>query len=168
MANDTDLSGLVNRLQRPEPALRRMGDTLLNLTEDRFNEENTPSGQPWPPLAASTKKKKRKDTILTESGQMSGQIGYDVTDDGLVVGGTEPAQKDKMLAHNFGADDTVTVPAHTRTITQAFGKPLDQPTEVQVSSYQMDMNIPQRKFLGPSDRYGEILAQILLDHIAAQ
>jgi phage gpG-like protein len=168
MANDTDLSGLVNRLQRPEPALRRMGDTLLNLTEDRFNEENTPSGQPWPPLVASTKKKKRKDTILTESGQMSGQIGYDVTDDGLVVGGTEPAQKDKMLAHNFGADDTVTVPAHTRTITQAFGKPLDQPTEVQVSSYQMDMNIPQRKFLGPSDRYGEILAQILLDHIAAQ
>ena len=168
MANDTNLSGLVNQLQRPESALRRMGDTLLNLTEDRFNEENTPSGQPWPPLAPSTRERKDNDSILTETGQMSGQIGYDVTDDGLVVGGTEPAQEDKMLAHNFGADDTVTVPAHTRTITQAFGKPLNQPTEVQVSSYQMDMNIPQRKFLGPSGRYGEILAQILLDHIAAQ
>jgi len=168
MADDTDLSGLVNRLQRSEPALRRMGERLLLLTEDRFNEESTPSGQPWPPLAPSTREQKENDSILTESGQMSGQIGYDVTGDGLVIGGTEPAQKDKMLAHNFGADDTVTVPAHTRTITQAFGKPLDQPTEVQVDSYQMNMNIPQRKFLGLSDRYGEILAQILLDHIAAQ
>jgi phage gpG-like protein len=168
MATDNDLTGLINELQNPTPAFRRMGERLLLLTEDRFNEENTPSGQPWPPLAPPTRERKDNDSILTESGQMSGQIGYDVTGDGLLVGGTEPAQKDKMLAHNFGADDTVTVPAHTRTITQAFGKPLDQPTEVQVSSYQMDINIPQRKFLGPSDRYGEILAQILLDHIAAQ
>ena len=168
MANDTDLSGLVNRLQRREPALRRMGDRLLLLTEDRFNEENTPSGQPWPPLAPPTRERKNNDSILTETGQMSEQVGYQVTDDGLVVGGTRPSEKDKMLAHNFGAQDTVQVPAHTRTITQAFGEPLGQPKEVQVSSYQMDMNIPQRKFLGPSNRYGEILARILLDHIAAQ
>jgi len=168
MADDNDLTGLINQLQRPEPALRRMGDRLLNLTEDRFNKENTPSGQPWPPLAPSTLEQKDKDNILTETGQMNRQIGKEIRDGELLIGGTEPAQKDKMLAHNFGADDTVTVPAHTRTITQAFGEPLDQPTEVQVSSYQMDMNIPERKFLGPSGRYGEILAQILLDHIAAQ
>jgi len=164
MAETIDLSDLVNNLADPRPAKRQMGERLLLLTEERFNRENTPSGDPWPPLDPDYKEEKDNTSILTETGQMSGQIGYDLTEDGLVVGGTQPAQRDKMVAHNFGADDTVTVPSHTRTITQAFGKPLDSPQEVPVSSYQMDMNIPQRKLLGPSERYAEELVEILLTH----
>lgn len=167
MAETIDLSGLAANLKDPAPALRRMGDALLDLTETRFNQETTPSGQSWPPLDPDYKKTKDNTSILTETGQMSGQIGYEITGDGLVVGGTDPSQVDKMKAHNFGADDTVTVPGHTRTITQAFGEPLDQPQEVQVDSYQMDMNIPQRKFLGPSKEYAKEMVQILLKYITS-
>jgi len=165
VADLPELDDIKARLENLNPALRRMGERLLLLTEERFNRENTPSGNPWPPLAPSTRERKENDSILTETGQMSGQIGYDINENTLEVGGTQPAQRDKMVAHNFGAQDTVEVPGHTRTITQAFGEPLDTPMEVQVDPYTMDMNIPQRKFLGVSERYAEELAEILLDYV---
>ena len=52
-------------------------------------------------------------------------------------------------AHEKGFDGTVHVPAHTRTITQAFGREI-APREVQVSAHTKHMHIPARPYLGPS------------------
>jgi len=177
MADVDDNSGLeeiTQRMNNMEPAFRSMGEELLFLTEERFNREDTPSGEAWPPLDPEYKKRKRNDSILTETGQMSeDNFDWQLKDDGVEVGGTKPSQRDKMVAHNFGADETVQVPAHTRTITQAFGKPIEEVSddasggslEVQVDSYQMNMNIPQRTFLDVSDRYAKRLFNILTDWI---
>lgn len=159
------LQGLISRASNPNALLRRIGDELLLLTEERFNTETTPAGRPWPPLAPSTKERKRNDSILTETGQMSEQISYAVNDGTLAVGGTKPSEQDKMRAHNFGVDRDVKVSAHTRTITQAFGKPLDQPQDVQVSAHTRSMNMPQRQFLSWSREYIRTAKRIAINFL---
>ncbi|WP_207000738.1 hypothetical protein [Trinickia mobilis] len=49
--------------------------------------------------------------------------------------------------HEYGFQGTVTVKAHLRTITQAFGKQLKDPVQVNVGSYSMKMNLPEKSFL---------------------
>lgn len=51
--------------------------------------------------------------------------------------------------HEEGFSGTVNVPAHTRTITQAFGRQI-APREVQVQAHTRQMFIPARPYLGPS------------------
>jgi hypothetical protein len=84
---------------------------------------------------------------------MSEQIGYNIADGRLVVGGTRPSQKEKMIAHNFGLQGPTRVPGHERTITQAFGKPLDEPKDIFIRPYIMEQNLPQREFLAWSREY---------------
>lgn len=51
--------------------------------------------------------------------------------------------------HELGYQGVQQVEAHTRTITEAFGEPLDSPTEVQVSAHRRPMSIPARPALRP-------------------
>lgn len=50
-------------------------------------------------------------------------------------------------AQEFGFTDTVEVKAHTRTIEEAFGEPLDEPQVVEVSAHTRDMDIPGNYFM---------------------
>lgn len=50
--------------------------------------------------------------------------------------------------HEFGFTGVQNVSAHTRTITQAFGEPIE-PTTVQVSAHRRPMSIPKRPHLRP-------------------
>ncbi len=49
-------------------------------------------------------------------------------------------------AHEFGFSGVVTVKAHMRTIKQAWGKPI-APTQVSVSSFSRQINLPEKSFL---------------------
>jgi phage gpG-like protein len=74
--------------------------------------------------------------------------------------------------HEFGFSGSVTVPGHTRTITQAFGRPI-APRQVQVRSFVKNMNIPARPYLAPAiDNQNNFLkewlekeAEVLFDEI---
>jgi len=162
LRQQNEIEGLIARLADPEPLLRKIGEEVLLLTEERFNTETTPDGRSWPPLDPDYAEEKQNDSILTETGQMSEQISYNVSDGRLTVGGTRPSQKDKMIAHNFGAQGPTRVPGHERTITQAFGKPLDEPKDVFVRPYIMEQNIPQRQFLSWSREYLRTVRSIAL------
>ena len=50
-------------------------------------------------------------------------------------------------AHEMGFQGTVTVKAHLRMMTKAFGKPVKDPHQIQVNSHSRNMNIPEKSFL---------------------
>lgn len=52
-------------------------------------------------------------------------------------------------AHEEGVNKTVSVKAHTRVISQAFGKPIS-PREVNVRAHPLKMNLPARPFMRTS------------------
>lgn len=52
--------------------------------------------------------------------------------------------------HEEGFIGRVQVPRHTRTIVQAFGRPLASKKTVTVAAHQRFMTIPARPFMGPS------------------
>ena len=68
------LNLLASRAGDMTPAMRDIGEHLLNNTRERFAEERAPDGTPWAPLSETTKKRKRRhaDKILTESGALRG------------------------------------------------------------------------------------------------
>lgn len=63
--------------------------------------------------------------------------------------------------HEYGFHGSVPVKAHMRTIKQAFGKSIT-PVQVQVGSYSMNMNLPERSFLRSAlaDMEPEIKSQL--------
>ena len=50
----------------------------------------------------------------------------------------------------LGFKGNIAIPAHKRTITQAFGRKLDSPVEVEVRPYTMKRDDDPRPFLGPA------------------
>ena len=53
-------------------------------------------------------------------------------------------------AHEFGFHKTVTVKAHLRMMTMAWGRPVREPRQIQVGEHPMKMNLPERSFLRSS------------------
>jgi phage virion morphogenesis protein len=82
------LDELIGRLDDPTPALRDIGEALLNSHHRRFEEQVAPDGTPWAPLspAYQAKKKKNADKILVLDGYLSGLLTYQVSSDGLELG----------------------------------------------------------------------------------
>lgn len=66
--------------------------------------------------------------------------------------------------HEGGFSGNVTVPAHTRTITQAFGRQIS-PRQVNVRSFSRSMDIPARPYLLPAiEQEEEFLTNWLLEN----
>lgn len=51
--------------------------------------------------------------------------------------------------HEYGFTGSVSIPAHQRTITQAFGRPI-APKQVDVKAHSKSMRIPKRPYLVPA------------------
>ena len=58
------------------PAMRDIGQYLVNVTKQRFADQKDPEGMPWAPLSEHTKARKRRNPnrILTEHGHLGGDI----------------------------------------------------------------------------------------------
>jgi len=66
--------------------------------------------------------------------------------------------------HEFGFSGSVTIPAHTRTITQAFGRAIE-PRQVQVNSFVRGLSVPARPYLRPAiDQEEKFLMNWLADN----
>ena len=81
---------------------------------------------------------------LTDSAQLKGSIHSEPANGSVRWG----SNKVYARIHNEGFDGTVTVGAHSRSITQAFGRQLPGGLTVQVASFERHMNMPARTFLG--------------------
>jgi phage gpG-like protein len=83
-----------------------------------------------------------------ETGQLQGSIQPDprtVDPDDLT--GSVGTNVEYAAAQEFGFTGTVQVSAHKRTITEAFGEPLDSPKTVTVQAHTRRMDIPGNFYL---------------------
>ena len=81
------LGELQGRVADITPALRDMGEALLNSTRQRFSEMRGPEGHPWAPLSDEyrARKPKNADKILVLHGYLRGTLNYQIEDAGTTL-----------------------------------------------------------------------------------
>lgn len=128
---------------------RGLGEKLAVRTESQVrrriqDEKRGPRG-PWPKWSKNYAKSRAGSggSLLVRGNYLLDSISSSVSDDEVLVG----TNKIYAATHQFGDQQTVTVGAHIRTITQAFGRQLKQRVAVSVKAHQVHRNIPARPFL---------------------
>lgn len=87
--------GLAGRLDDASRLMKVIGQHMVVTTDERFVDEEAPSGDDWAELSPATvaKKKKNKDRILQEQGRPEGlraNIAYQVTQNSVRIGANKP------------------------------------------------------------------------------
>lgn len=81
---------LARKVGNIEPALKTIGETLVNSTRERWDQQIDPAGNAWQPLKPSTlqrkAKKKKPLKILLQDDQLRFTINPQVSDSTLIVG----------------------------------------------------------------------------------
>ena len=94
------LGEIASRMSNPRPILKAIGDRVAEQTKRRFESGGpAPSGDPWAALKPATMKRKKRDKILTESGQLKNSIRYQMISNNTVEIGTN---KIYAAVHQFG------------------------------------------------------------------
>lgn len=137
--------------------LDALGGIVESQTRRRIaDEKSAPDGSSWPAWSdAYSKTRHGNQSLLRGEGDLLDSIQYIVEKNQVRIGSPLPY----AAVHQDGFSGAVQVDAHTRLITQAFGKALAYPVYQQVSAFTRLMNIPQREFLGLSrDNQQEVYA----------
>lgn len=92
------LEKLSKALENKTPLLRRVANTLQNVTEESFDKQASPFGEKWKPNAPKTLQKKRGNKILIQSGLLSQSFTQKVTGSSAQVG----TNKEYAAIHQFG------------------------------------------------------------------
>lgn len=144
------LGGLVEAFGDLTDLMEGYGLTLESGVTDRFDTETAPDGSKWTP---SQRAKEDGGKTLTLSGQLRASVHSIASATRVEIG----TNKVYAGVHNDGFDGAVTVPTHSRTIDEAFGRPLRAPITFTVQSFERAMNMPQRQFLGLSSEDEAVL-----------
>lgn len=139
--------------------LDTIGAVAESQTRRRIADEKTaPDGSPWAPWSSAYAATRHgNQSLLQGEGDLLDSIEYQV-ERGKVRIGSALAYAG---VHQDGFSGAIKVPAHTRRITQAFGKALRFPVYQSVGAFTRQMMIPQRQFLGlSSDNQAELLAVV--------
>jgi phage gpG-like protein len=134
-----------------------IGLYLESSTIERFDTETDPDGKPWEKSERAiaqggktlTDTARGKTSITHRSSPTDAEVGTNVI---------------YMRPHQRGMDETVTVGAHTRTINQAFGRVLPGGLTINVGSFERQMKMPKRSFLGISDEDETEILALAEDH----
>ena len=87
---------------------------------------------------------------LIDTGRLLNSIRYEFFRDGEVNGVRIGSFNVPYAAiHEFGYRGLQTVPGHVRTITQAFGRPID-PRKVSIAAFTRTVNVTARPYLIPA------------------
>ena len=81
------LNNLLTKSSDLSPAFKDIGEHLIESTQQRFFDQETPDGEAWEPLSELTlSRKTRTDKILTESSTLSDTLNYQLGSDELHFG----------------------------------------------------------------------------------
>lgn len=154
---------------------RRIGETIVGLTDDRFKTQTDPEGQPWQDLKPRTWQRKRKTggilKILQEQGTLRDTIVYEADGQGVSIGSNLPY----AVIHQFGG--TVQQRARSGFLGYKLGRDgrpgnrfakrksadFEQPVQYRAREFE----IPARPYLGLSDAYLEEIADVLGEYLLA-
>lgn len=140
-----------------EELLDALGGIVESQTRRRIADEKTsPDGSPWVEWSSAYAKTRHgNQSLLQGDGDLLDSIQYVVQRNQVRVG--SPLAYAPTIQDGFSG--VVQVDAHTRLITQAFGKALAFPVYQSVGAFSRLMNMPAREFLGLStDNQQEIYA----------
>ncbi|MDU7523451.1 MAG: phage virion morphogenesis protein [Roseomonas mucosa] len=160
--------------RHPEPMLRAIGVGLVRNTQDRFDAEKDPQGQPWKALSPAYKAVKKGPGILREAGMrggLQGSITFDLDGEGIVVGSI----KAYAGIHQFGG--TIKFPARQGTIYRHYNAKTDELStrfvkrsksnfaqDVMIPAYEVKM--PARPYLGISAEDEDTVLDVVEGYVA--
>ena len=162
------------RLENKVEINRRIGQTVVDLTDDRFKTQTDPEGQPWQDLKPGTWERKRRTggilKILQEQGTLRDTIVYEADSQGVSIGSNLPY----AAIHQFGG--TVRQGARSGFLGyklgrdgrpgNRFAKRKNADFEQPVQYGAREFEIPARPYLGLSEAYldeiGNVLGEYLL------
>lgn len=150
------VSDKLNEFLEGDEIKKLIGNEAVKFYKSRFDEMAWES--PWQPLKESTKKrKKNKDRILHEDGDLRDGFGFDIVSDGVIVYNETHYAK----IHNEGGEikGIFQVNDHFRK-----HKTKGQ-VHVKAHSRKVDMKIPQRQFMGFHPELIEHLENIITEEI---
>ncbi len=131
------LDGVADLSWVDQATFEAIGEELLISTRERFEREESPTGQKWAPLSAAHKKRKRKqdygDKILSMRGHLKNLLRYQATDKQLKFG----SDRKYAAIHHYGGKFT------------AFGK--------------HSATMPARPFLGISDADRQAIREVVAE-----
>jgi phage virion morphogenesis protein len=109
-----DVLGAIEQLHRKMADLSQpmndIGKYLMNITEESFDNERSPDGEAWHPLAESTRAYKAKygghKILQSKDSNTVGSLNHDATDTSVIVGVNAVSAKgyEYPIAHQFGTD----------------------------------------------------------------
>ena len=142
---------LIQNLSDPKhkkELLNVLGSVVESQTRRRIADEKTaPDGRPWDDWSPQYAKTRHgNQSLLQGNGDLLDSIQFIVERNKVRVGSPLPYAR----VQQEGFSGAVSVSAHTRLITQAFGKALRFPVYQNVGGFTRMMNIPQKEFLGLS------------------
>lgn len=132
-----------------QAALKNIGEALVRSTRERFSREQSPAGVPWAALRPDYAAAKKGAKILSESGQLSRSVVYQVEPGRLRIG----TNKVQAAIHQFGG---TIVPRTADALAFRIGGRLVIARKV---------TIPARPFLGISDSDRGTMVEIAEDHV---
>lgn len=115
-------------------------------------------------LVAKVKSDKLSGQVLkVRTGTLRRSVSYRVVDTPTELAGYVGTNVKYAAAHEYGFAGTVTIREHLRTVKQAFGKSLKEPTVATVRSHSRKVNLPERSFIRSAirDMEPEIQSEII-------
>lgn len=152
------LDKLQGRMGNLQPLFEGIGRAVVDETVERFRDEEAPDGSKWQP---SQRAANAGGKTLTHRGHLRDSMTHRAQAEGVEVG----TNRVYAAIHQFGFNGTQSVPAHSRRILQAFGKPLAKPRSVQVKAHSRRMNLVARPFLGIGERERAAIESEILTHL---
>ena len=96
------LNRLIDKPERIEPALREIGEHLIESTQNRTAKQVDPNGEAWAPLSPKTIKQKAKsgqsNKILRGLGSLADTLNYQISQNQLAFG----SNMEYAATHQFG------------------------------------------------------------------
>lgn len=148
------LNDLLDRVDDLSPLMAEIGAYGEESTRHRFETQTGPDGKVW---EKSARVKAKGGQTLVDRARLRDSITWRADKDSAEWG----TNVIYAGAHQFGLNEAIPVGAHTRLITQAFGRPLGFGVYQSVGAFSRNPNVPARPFAGiDSGDEGEIDAII--------
>lgn len=142
------LGEAADRLEHPAPLFDLVGAMLVTSTQNRFERETDPEGNPWPP---SIRVQLEGGRTLYDSGTFFGSFTHEASDAGVEVG-TNAIQ---AAIHQFGG---VIRPRSAEALHFVMGGR---------DVFAKQVTIPRRAFLGLDAADEEAIAELAGDYVLA-